>query len=133
MTRFFRPNFPMPHARTRRTPGELNSTEQGYQEHLVVRLHAGEVAWFGFEAIKLRLADMTFYTPDFVVITSEGFIEVHEVKGHWEDDARVKFKVAARLFPWAEFVAVKKRAKRDGGGFVEVERIASGIAEAAVA
>ena len=133
MTRFFRPLSPMPHARTRRTPGTLNSTEQGYQDFLAARLQAGDLAWFGFEAIKLRLADLTFYTPDFVVITSEGFIEVHEVKGHWEDDARVKFKVAARLFPWAEFVAVKKRAKRDGGGFVEVERIASGLPEAAVA
>jgi hypothetical protein len=25
--------------------------------------YAGKILWFGFEAIKLRLADNTFYTP----------------------------------------------------------------------
>ena len=59
------------------------------------------------EAVKLRLADKTFYTPDFVVIRADGGIELHEVKGHWEDDARVKIKVAATQHPWFRFLAVK--------------------------
>lgn len=36
-----------------------------------------------------------------------GSLELHEVKGHWEDDARVKIKVAARMHPWFRFRAVK--------------------------
>ena len=32
---------------------------------------------------------------------------LHEVKGHWEDDARVKIKVAATQHPWFRFLAVK--------------------------
>ena len=48
-----------------------------------------------------------FYTPDFLVILADGRIELHEVKGHWEDDARVKIKVAAAQKPWFTFVAVK--------------------------
>lgn len=40
------------------------------------------------------MADKTFYSPDFIVPALD-CIEVHEVKGHWEDDARVKIKVAA--------------------------------------
>ena len=64
------------------------------------------VAW-AYEAVKLRLADKTFYTPDFVVIRADGGIELHEVKGHWEDDARVKIKVAATQHPWFRFLAVK--------------------------
>jgi hypothetical protein len=43
-------------------------------------------------------------------------LECWEVKGHWEDDARVKIKVAAELFPFV-FRAFKPKAKRDGGGW----------------
>ena len=42
-----------------------------------------------------------------VVIRADGGIELHEVKGHWEDDARVKIKVAAIQHPWFRFLAVK--------------------------
>jgi len=41
------------------------------------------------------------------VIRADGGIELHEVKGHWEDDARVKIKVAATQHPWFRFLAVK--------------------------
>lgn len=85
----------------------MNKTEAAYAEHLAARQHAGEVAWFEFEAMKLRLADKTFYTPDFAVMLADGTIEQHEVKGFWEDDARVKIKVAAALFPF-RFIGVKK-------------------------
>lgn len=76
----------------------------------------GIVLWYEFEAMKFRLADNTFYTPDFAVMLASGELEMHEVKGFWEDDARVKIKVAARLFP-IRFVAVKPRSKKAGGGW----------------
>ena len=96
--------------------GEMNGTEQAYHDHLAQRQHAGEVAWFKFEAMTFKLADDTRYTPDFMVMLADGRMEVHEVKGHWTDDARVKIKVAAALFPFA-FIAIKKKAKKDGGGW----------------
>lgn len=68
---------------------------------------AGEIADYRFECVKLRLADKTFYTPDFMVLRPDGEFEMHEVKGRWEDDARVKIKVAAAQFPF-KFVAIKK-------------------------
>lgn len=98
--------------------GQLNKTEQAYAAHLAVLKAAGEVAWFKFEGIKLRLADNTFYTPDFAVMRVDGAMELHEVKGHWADDARVKIKVAADLYPF-RFLAFKARPKRDGGGWHE--------------
>jgi hypothetical protein len=49
--------------------------------------------------MKFRLADATFYTPDFMVMFANGSIEAHEVKGFWQDDSRVKIKVAADMFP----------------------------------
>jgi hypothetical protein len=96
--------------------GERNRTEAAYEAHLMLRLHAGEIAWFKFEGIKLRLADNTFYTPDFAVMLTDDTIEIHEVKGYWEDDARVKIKVAADLYPF-RFIAVTAEAKKRGGGW----------------
>lgn len=99
--------------------GQMNKTESEYCQLLELRKRAGEVVWYRFEGIKIRLADNTFYTPDFAVMLSTGEMEMHEVKGFWTDDARVKIKVAAEQYPF-RFIAVKPKAKKAGGGW-EVE------------
>ncbi|QYG01857.1 DUF1064 domain-containing protein [Massilia sp. NP310] len=96
--------------------GTMNKTEAAYAATLDARRHAGEVAWFKFEGIKLRLADNTFYTPDFAVMLADGNLEMHEVKGFWADDARVKIKIAADLYP-LRFVAIQAQSKKEGGGW----------------
>ena len=88
--------------------GKMNKTESAYAQHLELLKNAGEILWFAFEGMKFRLADNTFYTPDFSVLLANGELEQHEVKGHWMDDARVKIKIAAELYP-LRFLAVKKR------------------------
>lgn len=98
--------------------GVRNKTEQAYEAVLVARQRAGEVAWFKFEGLKMRLADNTFYTPDYAVMLTSGEIECHEVKGFWTDDARVKIKVAADLYPF-RFLAFRKLSAKAGGGFEE--------------
>lgn len=100
--------------------GVMNKTEAAYAQLLEQRKIAGEVAWYKFEGFKLRLADNTFYTPDFAVMLVDGSLEAHEVKGRWMDDARVKIKVAADLYPF-RFVAVTVRAKKAGGGWAMEE------------
>jgi len=97
-------------------PGQMNKTESAYAHHLELRKIAGEIAWYKFEGIKLRLAANTFYSPDFAVMLSNGEMEIHEVKGHWMDDARAKIKVAAEMYPF-RFIAIKAKAKKDGGGW----------------
>ncbi|GGO89088.1 hypothetical protein GCM10011348_46020 [Marinobacterium nitratireducens] len=89
----------------------MNKTEARYQsEVLEPAVAAGTYRSARFEAVKLRLADRTFYTPDFQVVNDEtGEIELHEVKGYWEDDARVKIKVAAAQFPEFRFIAVQHK------------------------
>ena len=77
----------------------MNKLEASYAALLELRRRAGEVQSFTFEAIKFRLAANTFYTPDFFVIAADGTCEIHETKGFWEEDARVKTKVFAELFP----------------------------------
>lgn len=100
--------------------GEMNKTEARYAEHLANLQRALEVTWFKFEGLKLRLAENTFYSPDFVVMTGSYALECHEVKGFWTDDARVKIKVAASIYPF-RFIAVTKRPKKAGGGWAVEE------------
>lgn len=87
--------------------GELNKTEQAYQNHLDKRRMAGEVMWYRFEPFRMTLAPKTTYTADFLVQLASGHLEVHEVKGFWTEDARVKIKVAAALLPVFKFVAIQ--------------------------
>ena len=101
-------------------PGQMNKSEAAYAAHLALQQRVGAVLWYRFEGLKLRLADNTFYTPDFAVMMASGEIELHEVKGHWEDDARVKIKVAAEQYPF-RFVAVKPRTISNGGGWAVEE------------
>lgn len=100
--------------------GDMNKTETAYAERLRAQQAAGEIQWHRFEGLKLRLADNTFYTPDFAVMAADGVMECHEVKGYWQDDARAKIKIAAAQYPF-RFIAVKVKAKRDGGGWVVEE------------
>lgn len=100
--------------------GQLNKTEEAYRQHLERRKAAGEVAWYRFEGIKLRLADNTFYTPDFAVMLADGAMELHEVKGYWQDDARAKTKIAADQYPF-RIIAVTAKSKKAGGGWAVEE------------
>ena len=96
--------------------GAMNKTEQAYADYLERLLRVGDIAWYRFEGVKLRLADNTFYTPDFAVMLGNGQMEMHEVKGFWQDDARVKIKVAAEMYPF-RFLSAKPKPKKHGGGW----------------
>lgn len=96
--------------------GQMNKFEQAYAAYLGQLQAVGGILWHKFEGMKFRLADNTFYTPDFMVMKPDGQLEAHEVKGFWQDDAKVKIKVASDMYP-VRFLAIKARAKRDGGGW----------------
>ena len=96
--------------------GELNKTEKAYEDMLKGMIVAGEILWYKFEGIKLRLADNTFFTPDFFVMRSSGELECIEVKGFMFDDANVKIKVAAENFPFL-FKIARVKPKKLGGGW----------------
>ena len=86
--------------------GTMNKTEARYAKHLELQKSAGEILWYGFEVLKLRLADKCFYDTDFLVLRADGLLEIHEVKGFFTDDSKVKLKVAASQFPF-RFVVIK--------------------------
>lgn len=89
---------------------KMNKTEAEYASILESLKKSDEIKDYRFEEIKFRLANSTFYTPDFLVIYEDRF-EIHEVKGFWRDDARVKIKVAAKQFPWFRFISASKKGK----------------------
>lgn len=91
-----------PHVPPRRS--EMNRTEQSYALGLEARRRAGEVREYHYEAIKLKIGPHTWYTPDFLVIAADGEVQIHEVKGYWRDDAKVKTRAILDRYPFRVFV-----------------------------
>lgn len=99
----------------------MNRNETDYAGELERARARGEIQWWAFEALKLRLADNTYLTPDFVVLGVGSELELHEVKGakrkrtatgpvvtyFCEEDAKVKLKAAAEHFPFLFRVVFK--------------------------
>ena len=122
----FRKEHPLPPAiatrATLQAGPKRNKTEAAYEEWLRLQLQLGIISAYSFEPMKLRLGPdwLTSYTPDFMVVMLDGVIEMVDVKGAssskgstagawWEEDARLKIKVAAGLFPF-RFVGVHEGA-----------------------
>ncbi|HFE3709313.1 TPA: DUF1064 domain-containing protein [Klebsiella quasipneumoniae subsp. quasipneumoniae] len=102
--------------------GQMNKTETAYAQELELRKRYGEIAWYRFEGIKLRLADNCFLTVDFAVMLADGRLVMVDVKGSnavFTDDARVKMKVAADSYPFVFQVAYQKPKKLGGGWEIE--------------
>jgi hypothetical protein len=88
--------------------GEMNKTEAAFSVHLEYLRLNGEVLWWRFDCVKLRIAPATFLTVDFAVLMKDGHLCFIDVKGHraiYQDDARVKMKVAADTYPVKFFVS----------------------------
>jgi len=91
--------------------GEMNQLEARFaQEVLDLLKAAGDIKGYGFEGVKLRLAEGAWYTPDFVVMHNDGVLEFVEIKGFWREAARVRIKVAAEQYAWlGKFTVVQKK------------------------
>jgi len=101
----------------------MNKTELAYSRILDLRKQAGEIRGYEYEGLTFRLAKRTRYTPDFAVFLLDGGIELHEVKGSpaiFRDDARVKIKVAAQMYPF-KFIVIYPIPKKKGGGWKMVD------------
>lgn len=93
----------------------LDVTDEAVEAVLEARRRAGEIIEYHYEALTLKLADNTRYTPDFLVMTALGELELHEVKGGFiREDGWQKLKIAAGMFPFRFFLC-QKLAKKDGG------------------
>lgn len=124
-TKIFRPSEPAAPPGTRARQ-RMNRTEQAYALRLEAMKRNGMIDDYAFEAVTLKLAHDTRYTPDFIVWKrypmadrEGGQVEFHECKGFMRDDARVKLKVAAKQTPWATFFLCRKT--KDSWTITEVQ------------
>ena len=98
-------------------PSRMNGEETAYARQLDIMKRMGLITDYKFEPVRLRLADATTYTPDFMVVTKTGGVAFYEVKAYWKsarrvgwrEDARVKIKVAQEMYPHWSFVATWRR------------------------
>jgi hypothetical protein len=113
---------PLPAARGAVVRPAMNKTEAEYAGMLESARVRGEIVWWKYEPVTLKLADSTRYTPDFLVLLASGELEVHETKGGFiREDGWLKLKIAAAMFPFRFFLC-QKMPRRDGGGWL-VKRI----------
>lgn len=102
---------------------KMNKIETEFAWLLEAKKRAGEILDYAFECVTFRLAERTTYTPDFMIIHHDHF-EMIDIKARGEvklmrradgqmhkrqwsskrDDAAVKIKVAAQMFPWMHWV-----------------------------
>lgn len=87
---------------------KLNKLESQW----LVVLRSRSFVWIGIQNITWKIADDCRYTSDFVTVGIGGKVIAWETKGgFFREDAKVKIKVAARMFPWVEFVLVTRDSK----------------------
>lgn len=98
--------------------GEMNFTEARYAKRLELLLRAGEIQWYRFDSIKVRVANNCWLTIDFFVMNKAGELEAHDVKGSRkiiQEDAAVKMKVVADNYPFRVFYAFPNKVRGDEG------------------
>ena len=100
----------------------MNKWESEYAQELEVARQTGQILWWAYEPIRLRLADNTGYTPDFCELFPSGLLRFVEIKGFLRDDANVKFKMAAELYPF-DFVMLRKQKAKDGAGWLCIKHL----------
>lgn len=101
---------------------EMNKAERKFRDYLETLKAQGVVKDYKAQSIKLMLARNTGYTADFFCESHKlpfdesettapyglYFLEVKALWGtkmHWEDDARAKTKIAAKMYPQFRFIA----------------------------
>ena len=97
-------------------PGKMNKREARYALELEARQRAGEILWWEYEPMKLKVAanplgttlQSSWLCPDFLVMMADGTLEVHEVKGRWEEDAKEKWKVVMERYWFFKFVLIDR-------------------------
>lgn len=105
--------------RQKRGP-KLNKTEAAFDAYLNARYDVED--WvLGSQNITLQLGNGVRYTPDFNAFARRGDMRpmFWEVKGFMRDDAGVKLKVAAALYPQFDFALVHRDKSAPSGWRIE--------------
>ena len=89
--------------RPRQQPGTKNKTEERFENEILLVLKATrEVESWLYDSVKFKVGtSKCWYSVDYMVLRTDGEIEMIDVKGGggWEDDALVKIKAASLQYP----------------------------------
>lgn len=117
--------------RVRKRAGEMNKTEAAFSDELRRMQSVGEILWWQWDCMTLRLADRTHYHPDFAVLYADGTLVLIDTKGctkkdgkyraFCEEDAWLKLKILAENFPI--YFAVAYRLPKKAGGEWVIEEV----------
>lgn len=108
--------LPVPKVKPKDDSAGMNKGEMRYASVLDQRIVDGHVAGWYFEHLSIKLADNTFYKPDFLVILADGSVELHEVKGASKgsfvvtESGWVKIKVTAKQSPFPVVVVWQEKS-----------------------
>jgi hypothetical protein len=97
----------------------MNKVERAYAECVLApALAAGAIRGWKYESHNFRIADRTWFLPDFEVLCGDLSLELVEIKAlwgngkfGWKDDAIVKWKACRELYPWYRWRALAGRKK----------------------
>jgi len=99
---------------------EGNKLEQRFALHLAGLEKRGEILWWQYEPIRLRIGKGALFTPDFGALRSDSSFVFFETKGSFTREAsRVRLKAARDRYPFFEF-RVARLAKGGGWEFSDV-------------
>lgn len=118
------PSEEAPRARSPWAPYR-NKGESLYARWLESAKGTGLIEWWAYETIKLRLsaawfapcrrnkpcvgrANGAWFTPDFLVRTVTGQVELHEYKGFMREAGRLRLLIAAERYPMFRFFVVRQ-------------------------
>ena len=93
----------------RHVSARMNKTETAFAAYLLGAQANKRIQRFDFEPEKFRLAELTFYTPDFRIVELDHSITFLDVKAtvdggpFYKDDSIVKIKTAAAMHPMYMF------------------------------
>lgn len=102
------------------TPPYKSKWEEQYAGVLEQLRAEGQILWYKYEGLRFKLATGAMYSPDFPVVTADGTLEIHEVKGQWREAAKVRWKIVREQFPFV-FKLVQKGKGRNAGFIVTEE------------
>jgi hypothetical protein len=87
----------------------MNKLEAAYAQHLDLQRFAGEIHWWGYERVRLRVGNGAWYKPDFFVQRErDGPIELHETKGFRREAAIVRIKACADEYPFIFYLVTRR-------------------------
>ncbi len=85
----------------------MNRLESRFAAELAAWKATGQIEWWGYESLKLRLAKGAWFKPDFLVIDEFGKFIIYETKGFMRESANVRIKVAAETYRFFKFIVVR--------------------------